>query len=152
MSLPAMSLSTLTQYLPPRNTHKSLSNLDAGVAILATSFVSYHRSSGCCQPSHRLLPTLGIPFDFPFRAEVQTVTYHSSFRNPGASFPTHLLHWMFPLRCRATRLYHLYRCPDIFHTRISPLAFPSSRQIPWASDRQNVKVVDRIYQCKRRFT
>jgi len=36
-----MSLPTLTQYWPLRHAHKSLPNLDAGVAILATSFVSY---------------------------------------------------------------------------------------------------------------
>jgi hypothetical protein len=36
-----MSLPSLTQNWLPRYTHKSLSNLDAGVAILATSFVSY---------------------------------------------------------------------------------------------------------------
>jgi len=68
MSLPTMSLSTLTQYLLPHNTHtgKNLSNLNTGVAILATSFVSYRQSSGCCQLSHCLLSMLGIPLDFPF--------------------------------------------------------------------------------------
>lgn len=38
MSLPTMSLSTLTQNWLPRHMHKSPSNLDAGVAILAASF------------------------------------------------------------------------------------------------------------------
>ena len=40
ISPPTMSLSTLTQYWPTRHMQKSVSNLDVGVAILATSFVS----------------------------------------------------------------------------------------------------------------
>ena len=66
-SLPTMSLSTLTQYWPARHTHKSLSNLDPGVAVLATSFVSYRRQfvPGRFRLSHHFLSMLGVSLDFP---------------------------------------------------------------------------------------
>jgi len=149
-----MSLSSLTQYWPPRHTYKSLSNLDAGVTILATSFVSVDRRyvPRICQLSH-LLSMLGVSLGFPvLRAPVQAVTCHTSFRNPGASFSTHLPHRTFPLCCHSPRLCHIYWRLDTFHARISPLAFPPSREIPWASNLQNVKVVGGIYQRNGRFT
>ena len=44
-----MSLPIPTRYLPPFHTYKSLSDIDAGVAVLATSFVSYRTATLLCQ-------------------------------------------------------------------------------------------------------
>ena len=44
-----MSLHILTQYWPLLHTHKSISNIDAGVAVLATSFVSCRYAILLCQ-------------------------------------------------------------------------------------------------------
>ena len=54
MSLSVPTLTQVTQPWPLRHTHKSLSNLDAGVVVLATGFVSYH-----CVPES--LPTCSLP-------------------------------------------------------------------------------------------
>lgn len=62
-----MSLSTVTQYWPAGHTHKSLSNLDAGVAVLATSFVSYRHQyvPGGFRLSYHIFSVLGVSLDFP---------------------------------------------------------------------------------------
>ena len=54
MPLSVPTLTQVTQPWPLRHTHKSLSNLDAGVVVLATGFVSYH-----CVPES--LPTCSLP-------------------------------------------------------------------------------------------
>jgi hypothetical protein len=58
-----MSLHALTQHWLPSPTHKSLSDLDAGLAVLVTSFVSYQFVTAlACQ---LLTPdVVGVPFDF----------------------------------------------------------------------------------------
>jgi hypothetical protein len=57
-----MSLHTLTQHWLPSHTHKNLSDLDAGLAVLVASFVSYQLYGTGLQ---LLTPdVVGLPFDF----------------------------------------------------------------------------------------
>ena len=87
---PSMSLPTLAQYWPLNNTHRSLSDLAAGVAILSTGFVSCRCATLGCQLSHPYFRCLIWSFATVSPSPSSPVSYffsssRCSFQNP---FPT----------------------------------------------------------------